>query len=1046
MNIVLCELLRNEKDSSLASQQKISMMYKNINQIGSYLPFKFAGVTRLFISNNNITSLCGIEQFKNLTHLSIAYNLIENISEFDRIYDKLILISLSVKGNFFCKNPHSNIILIKKFPKLKILDEFKISEATYKVLNETKTMKENIMKFFININKKIEKIQKIANLIKLNNEFDQKYTNELNDPLSLEEKINKIKTLIKVSDYNNCFDNEAYNEKYLNRNINPSVHVMKKIIARFINEEPKVNPTEYRKIYEKIFDELIQKYENKNNYNELPFYLNYLIIKANPQLERFLVFKANQYLSKLNDKNFTNLDLISYLSKNLPQILIESSNCSYEMIRKFQMLMFFRMNIGVENEILTNEEPKIIIENGKEIINLNELIKITCLFLNKFEATLFPIFALNFDYMRNLTTIIQNKIESYNDEFIIIKKVLIQLNEYKNRLNLIGKPQEKRKFITKSRSRSKSGNYEKKGKIYNNTNEDNLFKYNFADNYYSRQQNDKSKRNQSNKSGSGSFDRNKSSIDGYIMNNTSSKSNTNNNYEVFRKYHRDKNVNNIMLVKQNKIQKNEAQEKRIVKLDVNKEIEIPNEQCNFLSLNKLRNDISNNIFQKKENYQEQNQKNINPNTQDYYKENGNNRIIESLDRKGYLKDEEPKTSQIPPHDPVQYYYIPPSKNKEKEFSSKIKDPISIHNQYQIPIESPINNELFTLSGEPLGGQSSQSSGSNYGSSFCGSANPRVRKLANIGKGYTQLSKMIFKNIFKAFSDNLFEIHRRTKVLHFIMLLNKINYTLFKIKFFSKLKSLNTIFDKVKEIKRRISKELLFKGIKENFIISKYESNFYFWKLKSKSLYGLYKNKVMNLERKHKENKVMHYYYTKLIKKLFLTLKYNLHDKKIQRESNEYSNKIYNFFHQDENSDSNFDKYNEMINNKFNLSKETNDSEDLICKSKSETKVDNLLSHLLGRYNELSQQTKKMKKVIFNDNEKENCSKGYYDTVKDYSQKVAKKNIKKLKLKKKVSITCPYCVSKIPHDKCVGVSNNEGSLVMGAPGFIKNTASFIYKNL
>ena len=118
MNIVLCELLRNEKDSSLASQQKISMMYKNINQIGSYLPFKFAGVTRLFISNNNITSLCGIEQFKNLTHLSIAYNLIENINEFDRIYDKLILISLSVKGNFFCKNPHSNIILIKKMSLL----------------------------------------------------------------------------------------------------------------------------------------------------------------------------------------------------------------------------------------------------------------------------------------------------------------------------------------------------------------------------------------------------------------------------------------------------------------------------------------------------------------------------------------------------------------------------------------------------------------------------------------------------------------------------------------------------------------------------------------------------------------------------------------------------------------------------------------------------------------------------------------------------------------------------------------------------------------
>ena len=1043
MNIVLCELLRNEKDSSLASQQKISMMYKNINQIGSYLPFKFAGVTRLFISNNNITSLCGIEQFKNLTHLSIAYNLIENINEFDRIYDKLILISLSVKGNFFCKNPHSNIILIKKFPKLRILDGFKISEATYKVLNETEKMMENVMKFFSNINKKKEKIQKITHLIKLNNEFEQKYTNELNDPISLDEKIKKIKTLIKVSEYNNFLDNEVYNEKYLNKNINPSVHVMKKIITQFINEELKINQNEYRKIYEKIFDELIQKYESKNNYNELPFYLNYLIIKANPQLERFLLFKANQYLSQLNNKNFTNLDLFPYLSKNLPQILIESSNCSPEMIRKFQMMMFYRMNIGTENEILTYEEPKIIIENGKEIINLNELIKITCLFLNNFEATSFPIFALNFDYMRNLTTIIQNKIESYNDEFIIIKKVLNQLNEYKNRLNLIGKPQEIRKFITKSRSRSKSGNFDKKGKSDNNTNDNSLFKYNFADNYYSRQQNDKSKRgqsNKSNKSGSGSFDRKKSPIDELIMNNIVSKSNTNNNYEVFRKYHCDKNVNNIKLVKKNIIQKSESQEKRKEKFEVNTEIEMPNEQCNFSNINQIRND--------KKKYQEHNQKSINPNTNvpNYDKENGSNKIVESLDRKGYLKDEEPKASQIPPHEPVQYYYIPPSKTKENELSPKISEPIPTYNQYQIPIQSPINNELFTLSGEPFGGQSSQSSGSNYTSSFCNSANPRVRRLANIGKGYTQLSSIIFKNIFKTFSDNLYEVHNRTKVIHFIMILNRINFSLFKIKFFSYLKCINTLFDKVTEIKRRISKELLFKGIKENFIISKYESNFYFWKLKSKSLYGLYKNKVMNLERKHKENKVMYYYYTKLIKKLFLTLKYNLHDKKMQRESNEYNNKIYNFFHQDENSDLNYDKYNEMINNKFIFSKETNDSEDLICKSKSETKVDDLLSHLLGRYNELSQQTKKMKKVEFNENEKENCSKGYYDTVKEYSEKVTKKNIKKLKLKKKVSITCPYCVSKILHDKCVGISNNEGSLVMGAPNFIKNTANFIHKNL
>ena len=98
MSTTLSIELSKENDSSLVSLQKISMMYKNITHIGNYIPAKFYGVTRLFLSNNKIQTLSGIEQFKNLTHLSIAYNLIDDIDEFDKIYDKLILISLSVKG------------------------------------------------------------------------------------------------------------------------------------------------------------------------------------------------------------------------------------------------------------------------------------------------------------------------------------------------------------------------------------------------------------------------------------------------------------------------------------------------------------------------------------------------------------------------------------------------------------------------------------------------------------------------------------------------------------------------------------------------------------------------------------------------------------------------------------------------------------------------------------------------------------------------------------------------------------------------------------
>ena len=58
---------------------KISFLSKNIDSIGNNIPPIFSNITHLYLSNNNIISLNGIEQFPNLTHLSFLFNLIENI-------------------------------------------------------------------------------------------------------------------------------------------------------------------------------------------------------------------------------------------------------------------------------------------------------------------------------------------------------------------------------------------------------------------------------------------------------------------------------------------------------------------------------------------------------------------------------------------------------------------------------------------------------------------------------------------------------------------------------------------------------------------------------------------------------------------------------------------------------------------------------------------------------------------------------------------------------------------------------------------------------
>ena len=962
MSTTLSIELSKENDSSLVSLQKISMMYKNITHIGNYIPAKFYGVTRLFLSNNKIQTLSGIEQFKNLTHLSIAYNLIDDIDEFDKIYDKLILISLSVKGNFFCKNPHSNIILIQKFPKIKNLDGFKISEATYKVIEETNQMTYNIMNFFSIMEHKIEKVKRFSNLISLNNEFDAKCANELNNAEAVIDKMNRIKLLLKLNNFDIL--NSGYIEKYMNKNINPSVHVMKKIINRFLTEDLNKNNgvNEKRKIYEAVFDELISLYESKNNYNELPFYLNYLLLKACPFIEQFLYYHAQSILNQMKVKSngkisATSFDINNYLYRNLPQLLTDYSNCTKDQIKRFQLMMFYKMNNGEETVILLNRNP--YIENGKMI--LDELIAITCKFLCCYNPDCFPLFSLNFDYMRNLTTVIQNKIESYNEEFYIINNILNGLNEYKKQFQLvtIKKPST---IVKKNKSRSKSNSKEKnnyKSKYIKEEYKDELFKYNFADNYYSQQQRQNSKnRSKSNKSNNSD----KSNIDFTRQGNT-----------------------NIKL--------------------------------------------------------------IHPSTS-----------IKEVSQINNIKKEEE------PHIVDRYY--------ESNFQTKPTDRTKKESQpSEIKIQSPVNNELFTLSGEPMCNinTNSLSNSNRFSSSYnslnnespftqlnpniithslndnANMKNEKIKRLSNICKGVDVLSYIIHKNIYTKFNSQIQTFFLRSNIIQGFIKLQNIELYLLKKTFFYSLIDIVRKYESVLHIKKKYTNIILMKALKENYLISKYESSYYYLKLKSKSLYGLYQNRIKGLRKKQMENKVLHYYYNKLLKKLFLTLKFNYqHSKEPQIEDEEMKSKIYNFFHNEEDVNA-YDKYKELLNHNFSI-QSLNDSEiESNPKSASVNKVDDLISHLENRYKELRTKLNKDKSSTVKEAEKEN-SKSNYDISKEYSEKVAKKNIKKIKKTKKVCVTCPYCVSKIYHTKCIGYSNNEGGILLGAPTFTRHTNNFFNKNL
>ena len=63
-------------------------------------------VRKLYISHNLLKNLEGIQNFKNLTHLSVAFNRISDLKELWKIQHRKNLICLNVKENRLTNIPN----------------------------------------------------------------------------------------------------------------------------------------------------------------------------------------------------------------------------------------------------------------------------------------------------------------------------------------------------------------------------------------------------------------------------------------------------------------------------------------------------------------------------------------------------------------------------------------------------------------------------------------------------------------------------------------------------------------------------------------------------------------------------------------------------------------------------------------------------------------------------------------------------------------------------------------------------------------------------
>ena len=486
----LKKLLEDKNKSKDLKLDKISYLSKNIQSIGNQIPPIFHNITRLYLSNNNIITLEGIEQFANLTHLSISYNLIEDIYELNRIINPEILLHLNVKGNFFCKNPSFSEVILNLFLNLKTLDDLKINNNHKNQIKYGQELSKLILPFMLDLVEKIEKFSTIQNVYQINQEYNMINSSSNN----LQNNINNEKLSGLLEEINNIDENpilqilSLINEKkFINNNNIPSINELNKLINNYLNKNSNNNliiseNNKIKNIYETLFITLILNQKRKDYRG----FLNYLIMTSDQKLLEFIKIKGN---------NLKNIEMskISFniLCQNFEKILINNSNYSIEDINEIQMMIFYMYFNG--NNILTNNDDDIQIvideKDGKEKILLNNYEQKVVNF-REMIPEYFPMFPLDNEFMKSLNNFIKEKINTLLNYTKQIKKggnnqnnikINININNNENKNNRI-----KKNKVNQAGKNNENANYQRGNNNYNkemiNDNEDRVnLDYNNSD-------------------------------------------------------------------------------------------------------------------------------------------------------------------------------------------------------------------------------------------------------------------------------------------------------------------------------------------------------------------------------------------------------------------------------------------------------------------------------------------------------------------------------------------------------------------------------------
>ncbi|GMF21793.1 unnamed protein product [Phytophthora fragariaefolia] len=155
----------------LCDGARLNAVGKGVHVLGRVPPTVCAPVTALYLSQNNLKSLEGIEQFMSVRLLSIGGNLIASDKEVARLVELAQLRNLNLMGNPLCDQPNYRSRVVAMLTRLQVLDNTDISKKEREAAPSVAAQDDALRAMVIQNHFDIQKLQRISQLIRLHKDF-----------------------------------------------------------------------------------------------------------------------------------------------------------------------------------------------------------------------------------------------------------------------------------------------------------------------------------------------------------------------------------------------------------------------------------------------------------------------------------------------------------------------------------------------------------------------------------------------------------------------------------------------------------------------------------------------------------------------------------------------------------------------------------------------------------------------------------------------------------------------------------------------------------